>query len=75
MSGDATLVAFAATTEGARAATFHHDVLGLPVRSDDAFAIAFDAAGTELRLQQAARFKGEGAIVAMAGHQTLIRVP
>lgn len=56
MLGDAKLVAFAATTDGARAATFYRDVLGLTVRSDDAFAIAFDAAGTELRLQKMERF-------------------
>ena len=56
MLRDAKLVAFAATTDGARAATFYGDVLGLPVRSDDAFAIAFDAAGTELRLQKVERF-------------------
>ena len=56
MLGDAKLVAFAATTDGARAATFYRDVLGLPIRSDDAFAIAFDAAGTELRVQKVERF-------------------
>jgi catechol 2,3-dioxygenase-like lactoylglutathione lyase family enzyme len=56
MLRDAKLVAFAATTDGARAAEFYTDVLGLPVRSDDAFAIAFDAAGTELRLQKVERF-------------------
>jgi Glyoxalase/Bleomycin resistance protein/Dioxygenase superfamily. len=56
MLEDAKLVAFAATTDDARAAAFYRDVLGLPVRSDDAFAIAFDAAGTELRLQKVERF-------------------
>ncbi len=56
MLGDAKLVAFAATTDGARAAAFYGTVLGLPVRSDDEFAIAFDVAGTELRLQKVERF-------------------
>jgi catechol 2,3-dioxygenase-like lactoylglutathione lyase family enzyme len=56
MLRDAKLVAFAATTDGARAAEFYGNVLGLPVRSDDDFAIAFDAAGTEFRLQKVERF-------------------
>ena len=53
----AKLVAFAGTTNGARAAEFYGNVLGLTVRSDDAFAISIDAAGTELRLQKVERFK------------------
>ena len=56
MLRDAKLVAFAATTDGARARVFYDTVLGLPVRSDDEFAIAFDVAGTELRLQKVERF-------------------
>jgi predicted enzyme related to lactoylglutathione lyase len=39
------LVAFAATTDAARAAAFYGSVLGLPIRSEDAFAIAFEAHG------------------------------
>ena len=39
------LVAFGATTDGTRAAAFYGGVLGLPIRSDDAFAITFDANG------------------------------
>jgi predicted enzyme related to lactoylglutathione lyase len=46
------LVAFGATTDGKRAAAFYGEVLGLPIRSDDAFAIVFDANGVELRLQK-----------------------
>jgi len=49
------LVAFGATTDGKRAAAFYGGVLGLPIRSDDAFAIAFDAHGVELRLQKVER--------------------
>jgi catechol-2,3-dioxygenase len=53
----ATLVAFAATTDSVRATAFYGSVLGLRVRSDDDFALVFDAAGTELRLQKVERFK------------------
>jgi catechol 2,3-dioxygenase-like lactoylglutathione lyase family enzyme len=51
-----TLVAFGATTDAARAARFYRDVLGLRVRSDDAFALVLDANGTELRLQKVESF-------------------
>ena len=50
-----TLVAFAATTDGERAAAFYGTVLGLPIRSNDAFAIVFDANGVELRVQKVER--------------------
>ena len=56
MTPDAKLVAFAATTDGARARTFYEDVLGLHVRSDDGFAISLDAGGVELRMQKVERF-------------------
>jgi catechol 2,3-dioxygenase-like lactoylglutathione lyase family enzyme len=49
------LVAFGATTDGKRAAAFYGKVLGLPIRSDDAFALVFDANGIELRLQKVER--------------------
>ena len=49
------LVAFAATTDGQRAAAFYGSVLGLPIRSDAAFAIVFDANGVELRVQKVER--------------------
>ncbi len=50
------LVAFCATTDGPRAVAFYTGVLGLPVRSDDAFAVVFDAHGTDLRMQKVERF-------------------
>jgi catechol 2,3-dioxygenase-like lactoylglutathione lyase family enzyme len=53
----ATLVAFAATMDSVLATAFYGSVLGLRVRSDDDFALVFDAAGTELRLQKVERFK------------------
>jgi len=49
------LVAFGATTDGQRAATFYGGVLGLPILSDDPFAIVFDANGVELRIQKVER--------------------
>jgi predicted enzyme related to lactoylglutathione lyase len=50
------LVAFGATSDGARAIKFYGDVLGLATRHDDSFAVVFDAGGTELRLQKVERF-------------------
>lgn len=45
-------MAFGATTDAARAARFYHATLGLPIRSEDEFALVFDANGVELRLQK-----------------------
>lgn len=52
MLGGAQLVAFAATTDAARAKTFYQDTLGLRLVTDDAFALAFDCHGTPLRIQK-----------------------
>src|SRR5688500_6295749 len=49
----AKIVAFSATLDPARALTFYRDVLGLRLVADEPFAIAFDAGGTMLRLQNA----------------------
>jgi catechol 2,3-dioxygenase-like lactoylglutathione lyase family enzyme len=49
------IVAFLATTDGARAAQFYGRTLGLPLRSDDDFAVVFDANGVELRIQKVER--------------------
>ena len=46
------LVAFGATTNAERAAQFYGEVLGLSRRSEDAFALVFEANGVELRLQK-----------------------
>jgi catechol 2,3-dioxygenase-like lactoylglutathione lyase family enzyme len=46
------LIAFLATTNGARARAFYEGILGLPVVSDDDFALALDADGTPLRIQK-----------------------
>jgi len=43
------LVAFVATRDPRRAKAFYGEVLGLPLVSEDQFALVFDAAGTTLR--------------------------
>lgn len=46
------MMAFAATTDAARAKAFYEGTLGLKVTSDDPFALALDAGGTMLRVQK-----------------------
>jgi catechol 2,3-dioxygenase-like lactoylglutathione lyase family enzyme len=48
--GSQELVAFVATREPSRAKKFYRDTLGLPLVSEDEFALVFDAAGTVLRV-------------------------
>jgi catechol 2,3-dioxygenase-like lactoylglutathione lyase family enzyme len=43
-------VAFVATRDPSRAKKFYRDTLGLPLISEDDFALVFDAAGTMLRV-------------------------
>jgi catechol 2,3-dioxygenase-like lactoylglutathione lyase family enzyme len=50
------VMAFLATTDGARARSFYEGTLGLNVTSDDDFALALDANGTMLRVQKVAPF-------------------
>lgn len=50
------LVAFIATRDGARARAFYETMLGLTITSDDDFAIAVDANGTQLRIQKVGSF-------------------
>jgi catechol 2,3-dioxygenase-like lactoylglutathione lyase family enzyme len=47
---DAPPVAFLSTSEPAHAKAFYEDVLGLPLVSEDGFALVFDLNGTTLRL-------------------------
>lgn len=54
------LVAFGATTNAARAAEFYGEVLGLSRRSEDAFALVFEANGVELRLQKVESLAAQG---------------
>src|SRR5579872_1543841 len=44
------IVAFVGTRDAARARAFYRDTLGLRLMSEDGFALAFDAAGTALRV-------------------------
>lgn len=44
------IVAFVATSDPARAKAFYQDKLGLPLFSEDPFAIVFDANGIALRV-------------------------
>jgi len=44
------LIAFVATSKPAISRTFYRDTLGLPLLSEDGFALVFDANGTTLRV-------------------------
>jgi catechol 2,3-dioxygenase-like lactoylglutathione lyase family enzyme len=46
------LTAFLATAQPARAKQFYRDTLGLRLVSDDEFAVVFDCAGVQLRIQK-----------------------
>src|SRR5258707_10040729 len=46
------IMAFAATTDSAKARAFYEGVLGLGCVSDDAFAVVYDVGGVELRIQK-----------------------
>jgi catechol 2,3-dioxygenase-like lactoylglutathione lyase family enzyme len=48
--GDCDVMAFAPTTDAARAVKFYRDTLGLTLISQDGFAAAFDAHGIMLRV-------------------------
>lgn len=53
MLSKAKLMAFAATTDPARAKLFYQEKLGLSLVADESFALVFDANGTQLRIQKA----------------------
>jgi catechol 2,3-dioxygenase-like lactoylglutathione lyase family enzyme len=44
------IMAFVGTQAPAKARTFYRDILGLPLLSEDGFALAFDAHGVMLRV-------------------------
>jgi catechol 2,3-dioxygenase-like lactoylglutathione lyase family enzyme len=48
--GERPFVGFLLITDAARAKEFYCDVLGLPLRHEDDFAVVVDAGGTPLRL-------------------------
>jgi catechol 2,3-dioxygenase-like lactoylglutathione lyase family enzyme len=56
MLAEQTLVAFVATIDAARARAFYQETLGLPLLSEDAFALVFDANGSTIRMQKVANF-------------------
>jgi catechol 2,3-dioxygenase-like lactoylglutathione lyase family enzyme len=56
MLGGFKIVAFVATTDGAKARSFYEGLLGLDVISDDEFATVLDANGVELRIQKVKAF-------------------
>jgi catechol 2,3-dioxygenase-like lactoylglutathione lyase family enzyme len=56
MLRSARLTAFAATTDARKARQFYEGILGLPLLSDDEFALVFDANGTQLRIQKVTTF-------------------
>ncbi len=55
MLGARNVTAFVATTNPERAKAFYEDTLGLPLVSDDPWALVFSAAGTTLRVQKVER--------------------
>jgi catechol 2,3-dioxygenase-like lactoylglutathione lyase family enzyme len=57
MLGNASLMAFLATTDAARSKAFFEQVLGLHLLSDEEHALAFDAHGTMLRIQKVQKFE------------------
>ena len=52
MLGTRNVMAFLATTNPERAKAFYGDTLGLPLVSDEPWALVFSAAGTMLRVQK-----------------------
>lgn len=57
MLQSADLTAFLATANAERAKAFYQDTLGLRLLTDDQFALAFDANGTQLRIQKVEKLK------------------
>ena len=57
MLGKATITAFVATANPARSKRFYRDTLGLPLVTDDQFAIAFNCNGVQLRVQKVEKVK------------------
>jgi predicted enzyme related to lactoylglutathione lyase len=53
MLGTQKIMAFVATTDGARAKAFYQDVLGLTLIADEEYAVVFDSGGIMLRVQRA----------------------
>ena len=56
MLANSSLIAFAATTDIARAKTFFGEILGLELVADESFTLVFDAGGTMLRISMVDQF-------------------
>ena len=56
MLGSEEIMAFAPTTDPARATVFYRDVLGLTLIEDTPFALVFDANGRQLRISKVEAF-------------------
>ena len=54
------VIAFASTTDLARARAFYETILGLPVTDENAYACVFDAHGTMLRITAVAEVAHPG---------------
>lgn len=52
MLNTASLISFVACSDAAAALAFYRDVLGVTLIADEPFALVFDAAGTQLRIQK-----------------------
>jgi len=54
------IIAFVATTDPARAKRFYSKTLGLPLVTEDSFALVFDAGGTMLRVARVSKLQPAG---------------
>lgn len=57
MLSGAKITAFLATAQPNKAKRFYQETLGLKLITDDQFALAFNSAGTQLRIQKVEKFK------------------
>jgi catechol 2,3-dioxygenase-like lactoylglutathione lyase family enzyme len=56
MLGASEVIAFVATTDAGKAKAFYREVLGLELKSDEPFALVFDANGTMIRVSKVREF-------------------
>ena len=57
MLNDKTIMAFLATADPAKARPFFEEILGLPLKRTDPYAMVFDSNGIELRMTTVKDFK------------------
>jgi catechol 2,3-dioxygenase-like lactoylglutathione lyase family enzyme len=76
MLADFKLMAFAATTDSAKARPFYENVLGLHFVAEDDFAVVYDVGSTEFRLQKVQQLTPQPHTVlgwSVAGIERLVR--